>query len=318
MPRTLRWRNLTGGLLALAGVVATALAVLFFGRVGALHGDTFRLYLRTSQARGLMKGSEVWLAGLKVGLVSHVEFLPVTTDTAERLVVAFDVLAPYLGHIRRDSYAQIRSGSTLIGAPVVWITPGTPAAPALGEDDTLRAIAQSDFEGITSRVALASQEFPVIITNIKTLSAQLNSAEGTLGALTGEDAPPQLDALRANVGHLTSVTFAGRGTLGRVVADTALAARVQRAVARADSIGALLSSDRTSLGRFRRDSTLAAAVSDVRDEVSIVRALLDEPRGSAGRAVRDRAVAQQLARLDVELGRLIADIKRRPLRYVNF
>src|SRR5919206_274805 len=112
MPRTLRWRKLTVGLVSLAAVVATALAVLVFGQVGALHGRTFRLYLRTSQARGLMKGSEVWLAGVKVGLVSHVEFLPpAATDTTERLLVAFDVLAPYRGHIRRDSYAQIRSGT---------------------------------------------------------------------------------------------------------------------------------------------------------------------------------------------------------------
>ena len=37
-----------------------------------ISGDTLRLYARTDNAAGLVQGSEVWLGGLKVGVVRSV------------------------------------------------------------------------------------------------------------------------------------------------------------------------------------------------------------------------------------------------------
>src|SRR5215207_778262 len=92
MPRPLRWSQLLPGSLALAGLVALAAGVLLFARVGALRGETLRLYALTSQARGVIKGTEVWVAGQKVGLVETVRFRPPTADTAARVVLVLDVL----------------------------------------------------------------------------------------------------------------------------------------------------------------------------------------------------------------------------------
>jgi hypothetical protein len=49
-----------------------------------------------------------------------------------------------------------------------------------------------------------------------------------------------------------------------------------------------------------------------------VRALLAEPRGMAGRALHDRAAYDQIERLERELGALMEDLRRNPLRYVVF
>jgi phospholipid/cholesterol/gamma-HCH transport system substrate-binding protein len=303
-------------------VAGAVIAVLVFARVGALRGETIRLYAPTSTARGVIKGTEVWLAGQKVGLVDGVRFRPVSTDTAERLVLVLDVLAEAAPQLRRDSYAQIRSGGTLIGAPVVFVTAGSVESPLLDDGDTLATRPQNDVEGITAHLADAAKDFGPLLADVRQILAQLDSARGTAGAILGSfgdnsgDRP--LAVLQARAGRLTRSVTAGEGTIGLAMRHSDLRARVGHAVAQTDSIRALLASRETSIGRFRRDSTLARTLTEVRDELSITRSLVAESRGTAGRVVNDSALVNQLSRLEAELGELIRDVKRRPLRYVAF
>src|SRR6476660_4666694 len=110
MPRQLHWSELTAGMVAAAVITALVLVVLFFARVGALHGKKVTLYVVTDDASGVLAGTEVWLAGEKEGLVTDVTFRPPSTDTLERVLVITEVLEEAMPNVRRDSYAQIRPG----------------------------------------------------------------------------------------------------------------------------------------------------------------------------------------------------------------
>ncbi len=325
MSRRLTWSQLLVGIGSLAAVIGAALAVLVFARVGALRGDRIKLYVRTQEARGVMKGTEVWLAGQKVGLVNTVHFLPARADTSHRLVMDVDILEPYAKHIRHDSPIQIRAGGSLIGTPVVAIDVGTAASKHIADGDTLIARAQGDAETVTSQIAIASRQLPEIIANVKLLSSQLGTARGTAGAVMNDDVGRrQLDVLRGRATSLTRSATAGTGTIGLALrggeggAGGALGDRVRHAMAAADSLRLLVSSGTSSVGRFRRDSTLLRSVSSVRAELSIVRAMLAEPRGTAGRILADSAATRELSAMERELGVLMDDIKRRPQRYIAF
>lgn len=313
----MRWRELVPGLAVSAGLALVAWLVLRYGQVGAMRGDTIELVAPVASARGIMRGSEVWLAGYPIGKVRNVEFRGLEADTTARLVMRLQISARHRTQLRRDSYAQIRSGANLIGNPVVFILPGSPEAPLLADGDTLRTRPQIDPESFSSQVALASRHFPEIIGNVKLINAQLNASEGTLGALLGDNTG-RLQVVSARAGAVARKIGAGDGTVGLALGRGGLATRAQAAMAQADTLRALLASSETSAGRFRRDSTLAIQVRALLDEVSIVRARLDAPAGTAGRALQDRAIFEQLAGLERELGALMADIKRRPLRYVVF
>lgn len=314
---SLRWRELVPGLAVSATLALVAWAVLRYAQVGSMRGDTIELHAPVASARGIMRGSQVWLAGHAIGKVRDVEFLPITTDTASRVVVRMQVLAEHREQIRRDSYAQIRSGANLIGSPVVYIMPGSPASPALGDGDTLLTRAQLDPESFSSQLAVASRSFPEIIANVKVLGAQLETTEGTLGALLGDNSG-RLEVVATRAGQVAQKIGGDASAMRRAIGPGGLTDRVGVVRARADSMRALLAGDAGALGRFRRDSTLATQVRELRDEVSIVRALLAEPRGTAGRALHDRAAYDELSRLERDLGLLMDDIKRRPLRYVVF
>lgn len=318
MPRTLRWTNLIPGVLLAACIIAVATGILMFAQVGALRGDTIRLYAAMGQARGVIQGTEVWLAGQKIGLVTGVRFRPASVDTIRRLVIEMDVLEKHREQLRGNSTAQVRAGGTLIGAQVVWLTPGTPDAPVVTDGDTILGKRQGDTESVTARAAIASREFPAIIANIKLLSQQLTTAHGTLGAMGVEGGGGSLELFRERASSLGIQAISGGGSVGMALRGGDAAGRVNRLLARVDSIRMVVADSGTSIGRFRRDSTLLRSVTEVRDEVSIVRALLDDSRGTAGRGLNDKAIAQELAQLELELAALMADIQRRPLRYIAF
>ena len=319
MPRPLRWSQLLPGTLALACLAALAAGVLLFARVGALRGETVRLYALTSQARGVIRGTEVWVAGQKVGLVETIRFRPPTADTAARVVLVLDVLKDYSRQIRRDSYGQIRAGGTLIGAPVVFISSGSPTAPLLADGDTLATRPQSDVDRAGARFALAAQDLPAIVTNLRTIGSQVTSARGTAGAILKLDpSERQLGVLQERASRLTRSVTAGRGTVALALGRGDLAGRARAVIARTDSVRALLASSDASLGRFRRDSTLLRDLTEIQAEITITRALVAEPRGTAGRLLVDSALVEQLARFDREVGLLVREVKRRPTRYIVF
>jgi ABC-type transporter Mla subunit MlaD len=300
-------------------VVAVALAVLLFARPGAIRGDTFRLFVRVGSSRGLMKGSEVWVGGQRVGSVSNVRFLRPTGDSAGALLVEMDVLERHRHAIRRDSRVEIRAGARLISPPVVAIGPGSTRARVVRERDTLRGGSQADVEGVLGRFGEATRQFPAVVADVKRVSQQLRNPRGTIGAFGSERGGVELAAVRARGSRLAESVGNARGTLGRLLEGReALTARAQTVLARADSVQQLIGSSDASVGRFRRDSTLQAAVQDIQQELATVRTLLEEARGSAGRFQRDSAIVRELIETQREMGAIMADIRRRPFRYLNF
>lgn len=301
-------------IIALVAIVAV---VLIYARVGRLHGDTYHVRMLTDAARGVIKGTDVWLAGQKVGIVSDIQFMPPAQDTMQRLLIELQLLERARDLVREDSYAQIRSGGSLIGSPVVYLTVGTPATPRLQEDDTVKAKPQVDTEGLTSAVATAGKQFPEIIRQAKELREDMRSATSRLTRLQ-DDGGVTIDGVGSRAAGLTRRATRGTGTIPLLMRDRAVGARVSSAMQSADTLRALMASESRSLGRFTKDSTLVREIAALRDEVSILRALIDQAEGTAGRAVKDRAVMEALASVERELTQTIDDLKRDPLRYVNF
>jgi ABC-type transporter Mla subunit MlaD len=317
MPRETHWRDLTLGLLALALVGAGAVAVLLFARVGALRGRTVRLHAVVAEARGVLPGTEVWLAGQKIGTVTAVGFRPPSTDTTLRVLVAFDVLAAQQSQIRRDAQVRIQPGGSFIGAPVLAIGSGTSASPGIRANDTLRSAPAREFGAMRLELASATAQLPAIIANVRVLAGQLGATRGTLGAL-GIEGKQRLEQVGGELGQVTSRALRGTGTVAATLRGGPLAAHARHQMALVDSVRTLLGSDATSFGRLRRDSTLARTVVALQRELGVVQAALAEPRGSAGRVQHDSALVDEVARTRRELDALVADFRRNPARYVPF
>lgn len=319
MARSLTWSDVRGGLIALLALGAVAFITLRYARVGMLRGDTVPLSARVSAARGILKGSEVWLSGQKVGKVTDIRFRPpAEADTNARIDIDFDILTDKAANMRSDAVAQIRPGGSLIGTPVLYLSPGTPKGRPIRAGDVVFTKPQADFEGAAGQFGSASKEFPVIISNVKVLSAALSGTQGTLGAFMNTGfAGGDMARTRSELSRLGAALSGERGTAGKLM-NGQLGPRVQRVMARADSVRALIGSPNTSLGRMRKDSTLLAEVADIRNELTLVRRQLDESRGTAGRMMNDSAISTALGEAQRQMSLLFADIKKHPMRYLVF
>ena len=315
VPRQLYWGELKGGLIATAVIAAITLAILLFARVGGLHGDKVTLYIVLDEAPDILAGSEVWLAGEKEGLVKEVSFRPPTVDTSERLLIKTEFLKDALPGVRRDSYAQIRPGGGLIGTPIIYVSAGTVGSPPLHDGDTIQAHPKTAMRSLTTDIATVAPEFAALGAATRNLNDKITHSVGTLGNLRASGLS-DLEDVRAGVASLNARAN-GNGTLG-LLARGNLRQRAAHAMAAADSIRTLVSSNKGSIGRFRRDSTLATKTRHVAAELDTLRALLTSPVGTIAAVHSDSALARELDREHQLLAELMKDIKSHPLRYIRF
>ena len=201
---------------------------------------------------------------------------------------------------------------------MIWVSTGTPRAGVVADGDTLRSSGQTDFEAATGQLATVSKELPAIIGNVKVLTAEARTAQGTLAGLGVEGRPVMRDVSKtaSRVMDEMSSRWASLGPL--FTGTEPLSVRARRALARTDSLRVLLTSERRSFGRFRRDSTLRHEVGVLRNELAALRALAAQPDGTLGRVASDSVLRQSLDNASRQMDSLFADLRKHPLRYIAF
>jgi len=316
MPHQLHWRDLKGGIIAAAVIAGLILVVLVYARVGALHGKKVTLYVVTDEAPGVLAGTEVWVGGKHEGLVDDVTFRPVTADTLERILITTEVLKEALANIRRDSYAQIRPGGTMIGTPVVFVSPGTTATRELHDGDTIYARPRAAVGDLAEDVTTIGPQVMGLGAATKELASKIDRPVGTIGnaRINGFE---DFGDVKAGVTSLYNRGTRSGGTVANA-SRTHLMARAWATMGAADSIRRLTSSTRGSIGRFRSDSTLVTKAGHVLAQLDTLRQLVQSPVGTIAAVHSDSVLARQLDREHMLMDALIKDMKTNPMRYIRF
>jgi hypothetical protein len=302
-------------MIAVGVIAAIVFGIFAFARVGGLHGKKVTLYVVTDEAPGVLAGTEVWLSGEKDGLVTDIAFRPPTTDTLERLLIKTEVLAKALPHIRRDSYAQIRPGGTLIGTPVIYIAAGTAGSPGLKDGDTLRARSTSGIGSVAEGAAHLGPQLGALVSSAKSVVRKTSQPVGTIGNMR-ENGLVDLPDITAGVASLNS-RARGNGSLASSLRGD-IQQRASHALASADSIKKLVSSNRGNIGRFRKDSTLATKTGHVLAELDSLSSLLKSPLGTIAAVHSDSVLARKLDEQHQLMAALMRDMKSNPMRYIQF
>jgi phospholipid/cholesterol/gamma-HCH transport system substrate-binding protein len=87
---------------------------------GAATGDNYALSAKFGRVDGIAPGTDVRIAGVKVGSVTHVDVDPVTLKAEVKMNVRKDILVPV------DSTAQVQSDSLLGGSYIYVLAGGDP------------------------------------------------------------------------------------------------------------------------------------------------------------------------------------------------
>lgn len=182
------------GAFVLVGLAVLAALVIQFGRVGEGFKTYYGLTVNFPDASGLLKGSDVLLAGAKIGRVSEgPRLLPTGQGVAVPLRI-FD-------YVKIPAGSRFTVGSSgLLGDRFVAVTM-PPDAPAeyIGKNTVVEGTRETGLDDLTREGGFLVSDLRNAVQNVNTTISRLNEQ-----ALS----PENMENLRASVEHLKTATTA--------------------------------------------------------------------------------------------------------------
>ncbi len=180
------WSELRVGIFTLAGLLVLSYLILNASGDFNPFERKFKLKARFTSADGLREGSEVQLAGVKIGKVESVRFLS-PDETADAKVEALMSVAakvdkhPVNERIRSDSTAQLVATSVLGNDKMINITPGSPAGTSVEENHVLDSTTAVSINQLTESGNDLATKVSKLAAPLTQIAEKANNGEGTLG-----------------------------------------------------------------------------------------------------------------------------------------
>jgi phospholipid/cholesterol/gamma-HCH transport system substrate-binding protein len=291
MPRskkTVSLSELRVGLLVLVSIAVLVLLVL--NASGDINPFSKKLHLKARfiDANGLREGSEVRLAGVRVGKVDEITLLPPSdvpnSPRVEALMTINSTIdgRPATERIRSDSTAQQGSPSLLGNEMLINITPGT----AVGQP-------------------------------VKDYSILPSSSSNTVNdfATSGTDLAQRLSKLSDEISGMVHDVKEGKGTVGRLFSDEALYNNLNATIRETEDVMRQVRSGNGSAGKFLNDPALYNNVNEITLQMKAIAEDMRAGRGTAGKLLTDdefynriNRTAEKLDRSVDQINSMIADI----------
>ena len=275
-------QNIKLGAFVVTGVLLFLIALFYIGRENTLFNRTFTISAVFKNIEGLKEGDKVWLSGVKIGTVKHVQIV-----SEGQVVVAMALRDKQNEFIKQNATAFIGSDG-LVGNKIVVIRPGNAAA-IVQDNDTINTFSPTDTQELINIAKDVGANTRSLTDDIKGITARIHKGEGLVGELLS-DGPISHD-LRDVVHSLKS---AGENT-NRATADlTKMIAQINTG----DGLATKLISDTTYAYTFEQAlNSVAAAGSNTKamtEELRVVISKLNSNNNAVGVLLADTAFANQL------------------------
>ena len=185
------------GLLVLIAIAVLILLIL--NASGTLNPFASHIHLRSrfADANGLREGSEVRLAGVRIGKVDRIRLLSpseVGSGPNPQKVEAFMTIdskidgVPAQDRIRTDSTAQQMAPSILGSEMIVNITPGTSLGQPIKENDLLTSTSASTITDLATNGTELAQKLSKLSDQLNEVVKNVRDGKGTVGRLFNDEA----------------------------------------------------------------------------------------------------------------------------------
>src|SRR5258706_1570270 len=227
------------------------------------------LKARFASADGLHSGADVQLAGVSIGKVEDVKFLPPDSPPDERIEATLNVVQvldkkPITELIRTDSTAQLVATSILGNDKMINITPGTAKGSPVDENATLASSAGIGLNQLTETGNDLLAQINKLAVPANEILNKANRGEGTLGRIINDETLyKSLDSAvvetRATMTRLQATLDRlnkGGGSAGKLLNDPTLYNNLNKTVAQLEAISTDIKAGRGSAGKFINDEAL--------------------------------------------------------------
>jgi phospholipid/cholesterol/gamma-HCH transport system substrate-binding protein len=182
------------GAFVLVGLGLFLASVFLIGKENNIFSKTIPVMAEFKNVEGLKEGDNVWLSGVKIGIVRDV-----TIASQGKVVVKLALKNNQIEFVRKDATASIGSDG-LVGSKIVVIRPGT-AAETLGEDDTLHTSSPTDTQELINIAKDVGENTRSLTSDLSVIAKRISDGQGVVGELLNNGQLAQ--ELRAAVNHLT-------------------------------------------------------------------------------------------------------------------
>jgi phospholipid/cholesterol/gamma-HCH transport system substrate-binding protein len=289
--------------------VLVAIGILIFlvlNASGDINPFSRKLHLKARfvDANGLREGSEVRLAGVRVGKVERITLLqPSDVPNAPRVeaLLTIDSIIdgqPANQRIRSDSTAQQGSPSLLGNEMLINITPGTAAGSVVQEGAILPSSSSNTVNDFATSGTDLAQRLSKLSDEISGIVLDVKEGKGTVGRLFNDEALyNNLNATIRETEDVMKAVRSGDGSAGRFINDPALYNNANDIALQLKAITADLRAGRGSAGRFLTDDELYVRINRTADRLdSAVNqfngmiADINAGKGSLGKIIKDEQI----------------------------
>jgi phospholipid/cholesterol/gamma-HCH transport system substrate-binding protein len=291
--KELRWSQLKVGILTLAAL--TALTILIFilsGSTGGLFTRKLNLIAYVENANGLKVGAPVTLDGVTIGNVTHVRIAPNHEPTAVEVICR--VGAKYLPSLHTDSTVAINQAGVL-GDALIDISSVHATGPQPQDNAVLEVKSKPGLQDVIGSSQESIQALNQVIHKVGTLVDTLNSGKGTVGILLND--PAMAQKIVRTVDQLQMVTAAissGKGTIGKLIVDDQLYTRLNDTVDKLNSITARLDNGEGTAGKLLKDDSLYKNLNAALANTNTLLGGINSGSGSLGKLAKDPALANKI------------------------
>ena len=305
--RSFKLSQVRVGIFVLFGLAV--LAFLIMNSTGDFNPFEKKLHLkaRFMAADGLREGSEVQLAGVRVGKVDSVRLLPPDTEDEAKIEAVMTVDhelndRPINEQIRTDSTAQLVAVSLLASDKLINISPGSTRGDAVPENFVLEARGSTTISNLTETGNELLDQIKRLAVPANEILSKANRGEGTLGRIVNDESlyrnlDSTIAEAKTTVKQLQQTldrVNRGEGTAGALLNDRALYENLNKSVLQIEAITGDIRAGRGTAGKLVSDEALyndtRAAINDLRMATNKINLLVDDVsagKGTIGKLFND-------------------------------
>ena len=208
-------RSVIVGIFILLGLAILVVTIFTMGGQKETFVKSFTIHAVFNDVGGLIKGSNVWFSGVKVGTVKKIGFYGHT-----QVEVTMSIEEAVESHIRKGAMAKIGSDG-LIGNKIVVIYGGDSTMPQVAANDFLNVTTTLSTDDILTTLQANNKNLLEITKDFKSISKKIDNGKGLLATLINDPAiagklNATIDKLEATVSNFETVSLTSKTVLSNL------------------------------------------------------------------------------------------------------
>lgn len=175
-------RAVVVGVFIVLGLLVFVLAIFTLGGQKKTFAKNIHISAVFDDVAGLKKGNNVWFSGVNVGTISSIKF----TGTSQ-VDVEMNIDEKVQTYIHRNATVKLSSDG-LIGNKIIVIDGGSPQAPMVEDGAVLQAEKLLSTDDIMKTLQQNNQNLLAITADFKKISSNIVQGKGLVGALMTDSA----------------------------------------------------------------------------------------------------------------------------------